>query len=184
MHMNTRTKGFTIIELLVTVFIIALLTGIIISNLTDSKAKSRDGKRISDIGQLQLAFELYFDRCNEYPALAPANTSNNYLVDVNASNGCPTINGTQITLATFTSKIPTPPNVGEYRYAVNDVDHPTDYVLRAQLEKNNQAIQDAITNNTSFSSYPYLTTPSTRTTTTGLTCTHSSSPYYYCVQPR
>src|SRR3954466_11278478 len=116
--MNTlKTKqGFTIVELMVTVAIIAILTGIIVANLTTSKSKSRDAKRVSDVAQLQLALELFFDRCNRYPIKetnllrVPGWTDAPKLMD--GGNGCPT----NITLLTFTSKIPTPQTTGDYRY--------------------------------------------------------------------
>src|SRR3954464_9740768 len=60
-------KAFTLIELMITVAIIALLTAIILTNLNQPKVRARDAKRVSDIGQLQLALELFFDRCNRYP---------------------------------------------------------------------------------------------------------------------
>lgn len=41
-------------------------------SLTEAQLKSRDAKRISDIGQIQLALELYFDAHQHYPsALSP-----------------------------------------------------------------------------------------------------------------
>lgn len=61
-------KGFTLVELLVVIAIIAILTQVVIANMNEARKKSRDAKRVSDIGQLQLALELYFDRCNAYPA--------------------------------------------------------------------------------------------------------------------
>jgi type II secretion system protein G len=60
-------KGFTLMELLVTIAIISILTAIILPNLTAARAKSRDQKRISDISNLQLALELYLNKYGKYP---------------------------------------------------------------------------------------------------------------------
>jgi len=60
-------KGFTLIELLVVIAMIAILTGVVIASLGSSRAKARDGKRVSDIGQIQLALELYYEQNRSYP---------------------------------------------------------------------------------------------------------------------
>ena len=53
--------GFTLIELLVVIAIIGLLASIVLASLNSARRKSRDARRITDIKQLQLAMELYFD---------------------------------------------------------------------------------------------------------------------------
>ena len=65
---RSRKGGFTLIEMLVVIAIIAILTGIIITGLVGSKAKARDAKRASDLSQIALALEQFFDRCDVYPA--------------------------------------------------------------------------------------------------------------------
>ena len=67
---NTK-KGFTLIELLVTIVIIAMLSAIVMAALSNSRSKSRDARRISDIGQIQLALELYYDGHRSYPSTTP-----------------------------------------------------------------------------------------------------------------
>lgn len=47
------------IELLVTMGIIAVLTGMAVFNFNQSRVRARDVQRKSDLGQLQKAFELY-----------------------------------------------------------------------------------------------------------------------------
>jgi prepilin-type N-terminal cleavage/methylation domain-containing protein len=98
-------KGFTLVELMVTVAIVGILMAIVTSNFTTSRSRSRDAKRVSDINQIQLALELYFDRCDEYPAT----------LSLTAKNGsCPT----GIELGSFISKIPTAQSPGSYEYGV------------------------------------------------------------------
>jgi prepilin-type N-terminal cleavage/methylation domain-containing protein len=60
-------KGFTLIELLIVIAIMAILSGIVFASLGSSRAKARDGKRVSDIGQIQLALELYRESNGRYP---------------------------------------------------------------------------------------------------------------------
>ncbi len=67
---NTR-KGFTLIELLVVIAIIGILSSVVLASLSTARQKSRDAKRISDVGQIQLALELYFDQSQSYPSTTP-----------------------------------------------------------------------------------------------------------------
>lgn len=62
---NSR-KGFTLIELLVVIAIIGILSSVVLASLSTARAKSRDAKRISDVGQVQLALELFFDANQSY----------------------------------------------------------------------------------------------------------------------
>ena len=59
--------GFTLIELLVVITIIGLLASIVLVSLSTARKKARDVKRLSDIKQIQLALEMYYDSSGEYP---------------------------------------------------------------------------------------------------------------------
>lgn len=64
-----RTKsGFTLIELLVVIAIIGLLSTLSIIALNSARARARDAKRISDVKQMQVALEMYYNENNAYPA--------------------------------------------------------------------------------------------------------------------
>lgn len=162
-------KAFTIVELLVVVAIIAILTAITTASFATSKSKARDAKRISDLNQIQLALELFFDRCNQYPVVSGT------IPDINAgaggTNGCPT----GISLASFISKIPSAPNSGEiYEYGVNaSSGAPIDYVLKAVLENSSSVLTDTTKLN--------YTTGGTPPITPGVNCSVTRA---YCVQPR
>lgn len=60
-------RGFSLIELLVVITIIALLTTLTVSGLNSARIKGRDADRVSDIKQIQLALELYYDANHFYP---------------------------------------------------------------------------------------------------------------------
>jgi len=53
-----RPKGFTLIELLVVIAIIGVLSTIVMASLTSGRAKARDSKRLSDLGQMSKLLNL------------------------------------------------------------------------------------------------------------------------------
>lgn len=60
--------GFTLIELLVVIAIIGILSSVVLASLNTARLKARDARRISDVGQLQLALAVYYDaHSNTYP---------------------------------------------------------------------------------------------------------------------
>ncbi len=66
--MVRHNKGFTLIELLVVIAIIGILSSVVLASLNSARQKSRDAKRVSDLKQLQLALELYYDSNGGYPS--------------------------------------------------------------------------------------------------------------------
>jgi len=110
--MRKNSDGFTLIELLVVIAIIGILSSVVLASLNTARQKSRDARRLSDIGQLELAFELYFDSCRQYPVAAVGS-----LVPLaGESTGC---SGTT-QWSTFMTNNPDDPTTGvQYGYSVN-----------------------------------------------------------------
>lgn len=65
---SCRCRGFTLIELLVVIAIIGILATIVMVSLNTARSKARDARRVSDIRQLQLALQMYYDANGSYPA--------------------------------------------------------------------------------------------------------------------
>jgi type II secretion system protein G len=61
-------RGFTLIELLVVISIISLLASVVLAALNSARSKARDAKRMSDLHQIQLALELYYNANGSYPS--------------------------------------------------------------------------------------------------------------------
>ncbi|PIR82629.1 hypothetical protein COU20_01565 [Candidatus Kaiserbacteria bacterium CG10_big_fil_rev_8_21_14_0_10_59_10] len=115
--MRSFSRGFTLIELLVVIAIIGILSSVVLASLNSAREKGRDSRRISDIKQLQLALELYYDgNSSTYPA---------NLADVAPD---------------YISVIPTGPQGDAYQYA--SVDSGSSYVLAATLEDENHSVFD------------------------------------------
>ncbi len=65
-------KGFTLIELLVVMAIISLLSSVVLVALTTTKIKARDAIRASDMNQIKIALDLFY---NEYGCLPVTNNT-------------------------------------------------------------------------------------------------------------
>ncbi len=118
--MYKKNKGFTLIELLVVIAILGLLATIVAVSLTSARARARDARRVSDIRQLELAFELYYAAFQQYPTTTP--------FDVLRTNGYLNM-----------SANPKDPSSGdEYCYASGDAGgvHPTQYYHVGALLEN------------------------------------------------
>jgi len=72
-------KGFTLIELMVVITVMAIFLTLVIVNIDDSRATNRDTVRSSHVQEIRIALEEYKVRCGEYP---------NTLL-LSANNGCP-----------------------------------------------------------------------------------------------
>ena len=124
-----KIKAFTLIELLVVVAIIAILSSIVMTNFASSRSRARDAERISDMGQVQLALELYFDRCKSYPSAAGT-----WLVV--PGNNC----SAGVNLGSFISVLPVPSMLSTNPYVYSTSGN--DYILKATLEKYNDVLAD------------------------------------------
>lgn len=116
-------RGFTLIELLVVIAIIGILSSVVLASLNSARTKARDTRRVSDLKQIQVALELYYDANSKYPT--------NLTALVGGGNGA------------SLSVLPTDPrgvgngtNEGNgYKYAINNATTPTIYHLGAVLEQ-------------------------------------------------
>jgi len=127
-----EAKGFTLIELLVVIAIIGILSSIVLASLNSARQKGRDARRVSDIKQLQLALELYYD----------SNPTLGYPTAIGFGATSPLVSGG------FISTIPSDPSVtpvcttgaeaGCYKYAALGTTC-SSYHLGATLEITNNA---------------------------------------------
>lgn len=65
--MINKRQGFTLIEILIVVAIIAILASMVLVGLGPLQRRGRDARRLSDLRQLQNGLELYFAKNSAYP---------------------------------------------------------------------------------------------------------------------
>ena len=70
-----KSKGFTIVELLIVIIVIGILATLVIALFTSAKKKARDSQRQTDIVALQGYIEGYYAESGKYPTLANINDS-------------------------------------------------------------------------------------------------------------
>ena len=188
-----RSRGFTLIELMTVVVIIAILSSIILVALSSSRGKARDAQRVSDLGQLQLALTLFNDRCGQYPVNIP---SSGALSTSLTAPTCPTntVTGTAYKLGDFIATIPTPPaGAGQASYfatiyyTTNRVNGTgNNYVLVAALESSNAAMSKGLA---AGSVNPVYTDGHWWPLSSGSSPVSNCGPnavggyYYYCIVP-
>ncbi len=66
--MKRKSRGFTLIEILLVIAILAILAGIITPNLITALKKSRDARKKEDLSNIQKAVEMYYEVNTKYPA--------------------------------------------------------------------------------------------------------------------
>lgn len=60
-------KGFSLIELLVVISIIAVLSAVLVANFMGMRERARDAQKIQDLNATKSALRLYYNDNQEYP---------------------------------------------------------------------------------------------------------------------
>lgn len=64
---NNKLSGFTLLELLVVIFIIAIISTLAYVSMENARARARDARRLSDIYMIRQALNYYKDVEGSYP---------------------------------------------------------------------------------------------------------------------
>ncbi len=62
-------RGFTLIEILIVVAIIAILASVVLVGLGPTQSLGRDARRLSDLHEVQNGLELYYNKGGSYPVI-------------------------------------------------------------------------------------------------------------------
>src|ERR1700733_2911389 len=74
-RLHNKSKGFTIVELLIVIVVIGILATLVIVTFTGIQQKARDSKRKTDVGAVQAALESYYSSNSTDPTLADLNSA-------------------------------------------------------------------------------------------------------------
>ena len=138
--MNKGRQGFTLIEILIVVAIIAILASVVLVGLGPTQRAGRDARRLSDIRQVQNGLELFYNKCGYYPGAVSAGA---------CSAGAPPATwstmGAMLTNAGLgVSSVPGDPSANRsYGYAWGTGN--TAYVLGVALEDPNNSVFNGYT---------------------------------------
>lgn len=103
--MRNYRRGFTIVELLIVIVVIAILASITVVAFNGVQQRGKDSQRKSDITAITKALELYYIDNGRYPAGSGSTTINNsWSTTADAS-----WQNLATALAPYTSKLPTDP---------------------------------------------------------------------------
>ena len=115
--MQTMKKGFTMVEIMIAVSIIALVQGLMVTSWRGQILKGNDAARKGDLSHIKTAFEEYYNDNACYPALTALSTC-----------GSPA-------LSPYLSKVPCDPTTKQpYQYLALDGDVCRGYRVLAKLE--------------------------------------------------
>ncbi len=112
MWAKRTNSGFTIVELLIVIVVIAILTAVTIVAYNGIQARARDSQRKTAVATIQKALELYHTDNGGYPTC-----SNTTYFAGNARSSCSTTNAgfTDALVPKYISKVPADPtNAGDY----------------------------------------------------------------------
>ncbi len=157
--MKNSNKGFTLVEILIVVAIIAILAGVAFTGLNGVQAQARDATRIANLESVRTYLEAYNTKCGHYPGIVDTRT------DCSATISTWADLTTLMSTATITSKLPNDPVPGRnYLYGVEGPEG-LRYVVGANLERDNNKLRNSPT-----------------TTVYGVDCSHSSAAKLtYCI---
>ena len=137
--MKKRTyEGFTVLEFLIVIAIMAILVGLILVGLNSARLNARDQQKIANVQRVVIGIQQYQDICREYPA------------NLDDQQTCP-----ELTLQnkTFANLVPDIMNFrfnqgGDYHYVgiasdSQNVETCSGFHLWVQLEKDNSTTNAA-----------------------------------------
>jgi general secretion pathway protein G len=160
----SERNGFTLIEILIVVAIIAILASVVLVGLGPTQQAGRDARRISDLSEVQNGLELYYNKCGAYPGTSACAAGD-------PTGGWSGLSSAVVSAGVgITAAFPNDPTVSKsyaYWYGANN----TTYVVGAILENTSNAV---------FTGYNPPTSGTEMTGLTGTYPTDCTSKGNYC----
>jgi prepilin-type N-terminal cleavage/methylation domain-containing protein len=131
MIMQKKQQGFTLIEILIVVAIIAILASVVLVGLGPTQRAGRDARRLSDLREIQNGLELFYNKCGYYPGSIDASGACSQAVAPgNWTDLATALQGVGVT------SLPNDPNANS-SYGYFTYDNGDSYILGAALEDPN-----------------------------------------------
>ncbi|MCX6732708.1 MAG: prepilin-type N-terminal cleavage/methylation domain-containing protein [Candidatus Roizmanbacteria bacterium] len=122
--MRRKYSGFTLIELMICMMVLAVLALLIVATYSESLKRGRDGQRKTDLTNIGTAFEAYYYDSGRYPRVEEFNVDG---MLCNTSDDCAQI---------YMEKIPKDPSSKQSYYYETD-ENGTHYILYSTIENRN-----------------------------------------------
>ena len=163
--MNNK-KGFTLIEILIVVAIIAILASVVLVGLGPTQQSGRDARRLSDLQQIQNGLALYYNKCGYYPGTyTGAVPCTAFVASTGYASGANPVKTVVAAAGIGINTMPDDPQgAAHYLYATTATCN--SFIIKATLENGNNAV---------FNSY---TAPATAAYTQGDTVGACTAPNY------
>ena len=84
-----RARGFTIVELLIVIVVIAILAAITIVAYNGIQGRARDSQRVSDLKTIVKALEIYKTNNGTYPNAVPTANASGWEVSTTGTTAAP-----------------------------------------------------------------------------------------------
>lgn len=147
--LKNAQRGFTIIELLIVIAIIAILAGLVLNNFQGAQAKARDTQRVTDTNNVHSKLEEYYNENGAYPGDLDTNAVNSLTAadfpgidaeSLSDPDGNAIVSNAAVADATAANAVANPDTDDEYiyiPYPTGCTDDCTGYVLKAFIERPN-----------------------------------------------
>lgn len=152
---KSSNTGFTLVELLIVVVIIAVLSSIGFVSYSEFNKNARDVKRLSDLKFIQSALEQYYGDNFNYPQAITGDVCGDGTISNPVDDGCFLIKGSK----TYVNELPKDPlsSNTQYQYTAvpsgcnNSADNLcTSYCLHAKVEQSRNVKTDFNCDNASY----------------------------------
>lgn len=144
-------KGFTLVELLIVITIIAVLSTIGMTVYSSAQKSARDAKRKADLNQINLYLQYYYSDNGRYPPAGVCAVGTScYIYSTAGDSWIPAL-----TSGSYTNRLPVDPlnnanspwSPGNYSYSYGNVTtNGQKYDLTAQLENSNDSDRCGVKN--------------------------------------
>ncbi len=135
----SKISGFTLIEILIAMAVVAILSASVLIGLNPIRAQARDARRISDLQQVRTGLELHFAKVGGYP-----------VVTVGGNQSWDDLESALSTANIGVPRIPHDPQPGRtYEYSSDG----NGYILKTTFESASVNLNEDIDNNSNVPLY-------------------------------